>query len=899
MLLTLAIGFVFFNNRRFIVTPDIDQQKIIQLESGRHLVLAPPGCGKTFILAERVIYAHNHGIEYKDMACLTFTNRASRGMRERISQATQNPVPPDLFVGNVHRFCSNYLFEQRKVPQNSAIIDDLDAESIISYLGHLDPSEDHTRFAAEIVNLQHALNQRAAGMPEQLIVHAEQLGNAELPNLARRQELAQMYAEYKLTDSLMDFEDLLEKTYLYAREDPDRPRFKWIQVDEVQDLNFLQFALIDLFATDDATIVYLGDEQQAIFSFVGAKLAALEQLKQQCHPNIHHLGKNHRSPKYLLDVYNRYAQHQLGIDPELLPSTDDVMQATAKDRCVFRACYHNFSQIYNKEGMQCLFDHQYCTQCTRSNADEYRMVVSLAHRYATLEPNGRVAIIVSTNAEADRISKAFGDTPHFKISGRDLFATSTVQLLFSHLNIIANETCFIAWARLLYQLHVVPEYAAARNVMRELRNRAISPTDLLVYNNSTYLQHYAQVLDSEEIVLFDTETTGLDIFNDDIIQIAAIKVRNGQMVAGSEFNIIIETEKSIPTIVGGHDNPMLSVYLESEKYSRAEGLQLFLDYCEGHVLIGHNVEFDFNILNYNVRRTLNRDLGHRQRFDTLKVIRLVEPRMRVYKLEKLLENLHLEGTNSHNAIDDVMATLSLLTYCRNKAEELIPKQQELMSRPEIRGLTMRFRETYRPHFLHSHERLYTQPNSQTKYPALVAEIQHMYLHLLAQGIVERVDKWDHIINFLTHDIIDPIQANTLRQQLDRYLVEINTLRESDLCDSSSMREHSNERFFIATAHKAKGLEFESVIVFNAVEGAYPFFNNIKEGNQERIREDARRFYVALSRAKKHLCITYANVNARNIPSTPTPFLKQIADLFTYYAFNPQTGRLEEIVQEVR
>lgn len=892
MLLTLAIGFVFFNNRRFIVTPDIDQQKIIQLESGRHLVLAPPGCGKTFILAERVIYAHNHGIEYKDMACLTFTNRASRGMRERISQATQNPVPPDLFVGNVHRFCSNYLFEQRKVPQNSAIIDDLDAESIITYLGHLDPSEDHSRFAAEIVNLQHALNQRAAGMPEQLIVHAEQLGNAELPNLARRQELAQMYAEYKLTDSLMDFEDLLEKTYLYAREDPDRPRYKWIQVDEVQDLNFLQFALIDLFATDDATIVYLGDEQQAIFSFVGAKLAALEQLKQQCHPNIHHLGKNHRSPKYLLDVYNRYAEHQLGIDPELLPSTDDVQTSTVQDRCVFKACYHDFSMLYRKEDLRCIMDGSYCKHCPRSTADEYRLVVSLAKRYAALEPNGRVAIIVSTNSDADRISKAFEDTPHFKISGRDLFATPTVQLLFSHLNIIANETCFIAWARLLHLLQVVPEYAAARNVMRELRSLAISPTDLLIYDEGTYLQHFAQVLDNEEIVLFDTETTGLDIFTDDIIQIAAIKVRNGKMVEGSEFNIIIETDKTIPAIVGGHDNPMLSVYLESEKYSRTEGLELFLRYCEGHVLIGHNVEFDFNILNHNVIRTLHHDLGHRQRFDTLKVIRLVEPRLRVYKLEKLLETLHLEGTNSHNAIDDVMATLSLLLYCRSKADEIIPSQQHMMSRPEMRRLVMNFREAYRSYFLHSHQRLYAQP-SDGSVPALVSELQYLYLNLLAKGRVQVIEKWQHLVNFLTYDVVDIAEAPTLRQQLDRYLVEINTLRESDLCDSSSMRKLSSEQFFIATAHKAKGLEFESVIVFNAVEGAYPFYNNIKEGNQERIREDARRFYVAISRAKRHLCITYAGTNSRGFISTPTPFLKPIADQFRYFASGPN-GQLVEV-----
>lgn len=874
--------------------PDNDQQKIISLDSGRHLVLAPPGCGKTFILAERVIYAHAHGVEYNDMICLTFTNRASRGMRDRISEVTNNPVPSDLFVGNVHRFCSNYLFENRKIAQNSAVIDDLDAESIITYLGKLDPQEDHSRFATDIVNLQHALSQRSSGMPEQLIVHNDLLSQAELPNMQRRSELAKLYAEYKETDNLLDFEDLLEKAYFHALADPNRKRYKWIQVDEVQDLSFLQFAIIDLFATDDATIVYLGDEQQAIFSFVGAKLAALEQIKNQCRPNIHHLGKNHRSPKYLLDVYNTYAAQQLGIDPELLPTTDDNQQAQPQDKCIFRSCYHDLSAIYNKENLVCQTDGSACTLCPRSIANEYRTAVSLAKRYAEMEPDGRVAIIVSTNADAERISREFGDTPHFKISGRDLFSTPTLQLLFSHFNVIANETCFIAWARLIYHLHVVPEYAAARNLMRELRSRAISPTDLIIYDNSTYLQQFASVIDNEEIVLFDTETTGLDIFQDDIIQIAAIKVRNGKLISGSEFNIIIETDKEIPPIVGGHDNPMLSVYLESDRYSRAEGLKKFLDYCDGHVLIGHNVEYDFNILDYNVRRTLGFELGHRQRFDTLKVIRLVEPRLRVYKLEKLLETLHLEGSNSHNAIDDVMATLSLLTYCRQKADIYIPQQKEIMAMPNMRSIAMRLCEAYRDMFLHTQNRLYKQPTSNATRPAFVDEMQYIYINLVAKGVAKPVEKWKHVADFLSIDIIDPTMAPTLRQQLDRFLVEINTLRESDLCDSTSMIQQSKERYFIATAHKAKGLEFESVIIFNAVEGSYPFYNNIKDNNLERIREDARRFYVAISRAKKHLCITYSAINSRNYPSLPTPFLKCIARHFTHYAYNPQNGRLEAI-----
>ena len=64
------------------------QREAIEISSGRHLVLAPPGCGKTDILTERVVHAHENGVEYRDMLCLTFTNRAAKGMAQRIADRT-------------------------------------------------------------------------------------------------------------------------------------------------------------------------------------------------------------------------------------------------------------------------------------------------------------------------------------------------------------------------------------------------------------------------------------------------------------------------------------------------------------------------------------------------------------------------------------------------------------------------------------------------------------------------------------------------------------------------------------------------------------------------------------------------------------------------------------------
>lgn len=881
-------------------TPDDDQREVIAIASGRHLVLAPPGCGKTFILTERVIKAHEEGVDYADMICLTFTNRASRGMRDRIAERTGNPVPPSLFVGNVHRFCSQYLFDQKKIAQNSAIIDDIDTESIISYLAGLDDGSDRGRLAQEIVNLQHALSQQEQGFPRELIVHADLLDTAQNPEMQHKVALARLYGEYKATDNLVDFEDLLEKTYSYALQERDSlKRYKWIQIDEVQDLNLLQLAIVDLFAAPDATIVYLGDDQQAIFSFVGAKLVTLDHLRQLCAGRIHHLGTNHRSPRYLLDIFNSYAQRQLGIDPSLLPVTADSSTPAPEDLCLFRACHHSLQAVRSNAQALCPADRQPCERCTRPVADEYRLAVRLAMRYASLDDEGRVAVIVPTNNDADLISKAFGTTEHFKISGLDLFSTPSVQAVLSHFNIVANETCFIAWARLLYLLKVVKSYSTARNLMREFRNRAITPTDLLLYEGTdTYLQHFLTECSGGTLVLFDTETTGLDTFNDDIIQIAAVKVRDGHIVEGSEFEVVIDTDKELPPVVGGHENPMIGVYNNARRLPRAEALRRFLDYCGDSVLVGHNVEFDYHILLSNLERaSIPAGRLSATRFDTLKLTRLVEPRLRVYKLERLLETLHLEGCNSHNAIDDVKATFSLLSYCTGKARTLVDGQRALLAQQPMRDMAALFRQRYLPIYLHTTSRLYLRAEPQQQ-PALVQEMQHTYLSLLAANLIKPVDKWPRIVDYLSVDMISQSLCPSLKEQLDKYIVEINTTRESDLCDSTSMRQGDNRvRFFVTTAHKAKGLEFENVIVFNAADGYYPFFNNVRTGDTEHLQEDARRFYVALSRAKRRLCITWGATDNRGRPAKPSPFLQAIADMLATYAYDPTaqaTVRVESL-----
>ena len=252
------------NNAVPLWTPDETQQAIINLHSGCHLVLAPPGCGKTQILAERICFALKQGCKAEDMLCLTFTNRAARGMRERIEQQVSDRTAEDIFVGNVHRFCSRYLYDNHVVAADSAIIDDDTVISIIAmYLNEdeqrVNADFDRRRAYSQVMFFSHLMYELKHNFPRELRTHPECMTRDDvvvLRELCRLQgktfgveavcdiyehndfytdlsfspdfqpqlrhqaqdtlykmRYAHAYEAYKRQNSLLDFEDLLQYTY--------------------------------------------------------------------------------------------------------------------------------------------------------------------------------------------------------------------------------------------------------------------------------------------------------------------------------------------------------------------------------------------------------------------------------------------------------------------------------------------------------------------------------------------------------------------------------------------------------------------------------------------------------------------------------------------------------------
>ena len=863
-------------------TPSLDkyQVPVVEASQGYHLVLASPGCGKTHILAERIRYARERGVKYEDMLCLTFTNRAAREMTNRIQKVVEGDFS-ELMVGNVHRFCSKFLFEQGRIPADSAIIDDEEAVSIIADYRNEDEegvTRDFNRYKGyqTIIFFQHFIYQMEHQHPwkyylhpesftdddreavkhicasqkieydEQAVVniyhHAQEyMDEANAPGLDGKTAdrirvllwkmyYANCYARYKEENHLFDFEDLLLYTYDIYRSDPTCKRYPWIQVDEVQDLNGMQLAIIDLLtAEDNPMVMYLGDEQQAIFSFMGAKVETLTLLKMRCKGNIHHLQRNHRSPKYLLDVFNDYAEKQLKIDRELLPLSDNDTKATSGDL-----------RIIHSSTIEA----------------EHKDITTEALSLYEQNKEERTAVIVSANSDADRISEAMTEAglTHFKVSGRDLFDTPDVKLLLAHLSVLSNEHNSIAWTRIMKGVHAFSSHALARRFNWKLKQLALSPSDFLLYPESCYTAEFLRAYDEEEIVVFDTETTGLNVFQDDIIEIAAIRIKGGEVV-GEPLDLYIETDKPILPMLGDKENPMYAIYHEKmsigELLSPSDALRRFLAYVGSSPILGHNANYDYNILDNNLQRYCNDTMqAHDIRcFDSLKLIRLLAPSLHSYKLESLLETFQLAGVNSHQAIDDVKATVSLVRLCAEKAREKQPQQEAFIHHPKVKPFANVLCSNYGGCYREAVNRLYKLSTDHE--PALVSELSAAYNAFHSDGLINDIPRLDYILRYLRIDMLtDDTVANALAPQLSQYIMDINTLKEADFCNSKSIL----ERIYVTTVHKAKGLEFDNVIIFDAADGRYPnAYNKTKQQDEE----DARKFYVAMSRAKRRLFIAYA------------------------------------------
>lgn len=786
---------------------DSRQQALVELDKGSTLVLAGPGCGKTHILAHRISYANRmSGIPFSEMLCLTFTNRAAREMKSRIKSLTGDNADA-LFVGNIHRFCLRFLFENEIIPPDTSVLDEEDCIDFLASALGVFKATDVKEFLAQGAFVYQNENDHPQWVMRQ---------PRAIPSERDRLRISE-YIAFKRENKLIDFDDILLLTYTTLLNNPDdtlkMTRYRWLQVDEVQDMTPLQLAIIERVCHPaDCTRMFLGDEQQAIFNFIGAGGRALDYVRQLCRDNIVHLARNYRSPRYLVELCNTIASSWLGINPALLPQS-----------------------VVNTHVEQPL------TVYTASPGNLRLLAASHARRWLAAEPDETVTILTRTNSEADDLSNVLTQLgiTHFHISKQDIFHQLPFKTVWAHLAVVANPMQWHPWARLIYQTGATRTLDDARAIVVQLRDCAISVSDLLTPDVPPTVERFADALSGNRtIVVLDTETTGLDIFNDDVVQIAAVKIRNGEIVSDSEFEIFIESEKALPRqLSDGTINPLLEIYSKANKLSPEDAFAVLTKYIGSDAPIaGHNIGFDIAIILENITRRTSLSIpavfaDKDNAIDTLDVARLLLPRLKSHRLGFLTEYLHLNARNSHNAADDTYATALLAIALLDKAEaKLKPIRQTLKIR-EVERTAERFNRYYGDFYRKVRKQLYIPGGS------LTDAIADAITFFAETGATAKISHMTYLLR-LVGQIINPVEEPNLREQLQRHLYDLLTYHESDLFANGIV----NERLSVMTVHKAKGLEADNVIVYDT------------SAHFGRIDDHARLIYVAFSRARRRLAV---------------------------------------------
>jgi ATP-dependent DNA helicase UvrD/PcrA len=285
------------------------QRQAVLATEGPVLVLAGAGTGKTRVITYRIAHLLERRVPASAILAVTFTNKAANVMKDRISAllrlSGQNAA--DVWVSTFHSFCARLLRREAGhlgLPRHFAIYDDDDQTSAVKRallrLGLLAEDFPPRSLRAQI---SHAKNHGVT--PDQMRADADQARDET------RQDTAEVFRVYNAIlreASALDFDDLLLRSVDLLREHPEvraawSNRFQYLMVDEFQDTNASQEELVRLLAGTRKNVCVVGDEDQSIYGWRGARVGNLKRFTEDFPgAKLIRLEENYRSTQTILDA---------------------------------------------------------------------------------------------------------------------------------------------------------------------------------------------------------------------------------------------------------------------------------------------------------------------------------------------------------------------------------------------------------------------------------------------------------------------------------------------------------------------------------------------------------------------------------------------------------------------
>ena len=292
------------------------QRSAVENIDGPSLIIAGAGSGKTRVLTYRIAHLLRQGVRPGSILSLTFTNKAAKEMKERISKVVGHSTAKYLWMGTFHSIFARILRTEAEVlgyPSNFTIYDTADAKSLLKTIIKEFKLDDKTYKVNVVAG-------RISAAKNSLITPAAYANNAQVREYdmsIRMPRIAEIYKEYARRCFLagaMDFDDLLLKTNILFRDNKDvlkkyQERFNYVLVDEYQDTNFSQYLIVKNLAAAHKNLCVVGDDAQSIYSFRGARIEnILNFQKDYPEHQVYKLEQNYRSTQTIVNAANSIIQ---------------------------------------------------------------------------------------------------------------------------------------------------------------------------------------------------------------------------------------------------------------------------------------------------------------------------------------------------------------------------------------------------------------------------------------------------------------------------------------------------------------------------------------------------------------------------------------------------------------
>ena len=395
------------------------QRSAVLHKDGPSMVIAGAGSGKTRVLTYRIAHLIHGGVDPFNILALTFTNKAAREMKTRISKIVGDHQAKNLWMGTFHSVFAKLLrFEGHHLgfPSNFTIYDTQDSQRLISsIIKEMGLDKDIYKYKQ--------IQQRISAFKNSLITVKAYYNNPELQEadaIARKPRMGEIYNEYVnrlFKAGAMDFDDLLLRTNELLNRFPEvlvryQERFKYILVDEYQDTNHSQYLIVKALSDRYQNICVVGDDAQSIYSFRGANISNILNFQRDYDQvAVYRLEQNYRSTNTIVRAANSV----------ISKNKDQIEKQVWTD---------------NPDGDKIIV-HRSAT-----DADEGRYVASTLFEWKLNNQlkNGDFAVLYRTNSQSRAIEDALRkrDIPYRIYGGLSFYQRKEIKDVLAYLRLVIN-----------------------------------------------------------------------------------------------------------------------------------------------------------------------------------------------------------------------------------------------------------------------------------------------------------------------------------------------------------------------------------------------------------------------------------------------------------------------------